>query len=78
VEAMIDSKIKVHCTDNGRDFDMHVLSYRAKTYIDVAFETLKIRLVYKAPNRVFIGSLGGREFTFKESDLPEERREFTR
>ena len=75
---MIDSKIKVHCTDNGRDFDMHVLSYRAKTYIDVAFETLKIRLVYKAPNRVFVGSLGGREFTFKESDLPEERREFTR
>jgi hypothetical protein len=75
---MIDVKIKVHCTDNGKDFDMHVLSYRAKTYIDVAFETLKIRLVYKALNRVFVGSLGGREFTFKESNLPEERQEFTR
>jgi hypothetical protein len=78
VAAMIDAKIKVHCTDNGKNFDMYVLSYKAKTYIDVAFETLKIRLVYKALNRVFVGSLGGREFIFKESDLPEERREFTR
>jgi len=78
VAEMIDAKIKVHCTDNGKDFDMHVLSYRPKTYIDVAFETLKIRLVYKAPNRVFVGSLGGREFTVKEDNLPEERREFTR
>jgi hypothetical protein len=75
---MIDAKLKVHCTDNGKYFDMHVLNYKPKTYIDVAFETLKIRLVYKIQNRVFVGSLGGREFTIKEDDLPEEKKEFQR
>lgn len=75
---MIDTKIKVNCTDNGKDFDMYVLSYKERAYIDVAFETLKIRLVYKAPNRVFVGSLGGREFTVKEDNLPKERQEYSR
>ena len=75
---MIDAKIKVHCTDNGKDFDMYVLSYKERAYIEVAFETLKIRLAYKAPNRVFVGSLGGREFTVMEDDLPKEQKEYRR
>lgn len=75
---MIDSKVKVHCTDAGKDFDMHVLGYKPKTFLEVAFQTLKIRMVYKENTKAFVGSLGGREFVIKESDLPTERKEYQR
>ena len=71
---MIDSKIKVHCTDAGKDFDMHVLGYKPKVFLDVAFETIKIRLAYTERTKVFVGSLGGREFVVQENALPQERR----
>jgi hypothetical protein len=71
---MIDSKIKVHCTDAGKDFDMHVLGYKPKVFLDVAFETIKIRLAYTERTKVFVGSLGGREFVVEENALPKERR----
>jgi hypothetical protein len=75
---MIDSKIKVHCTDAGKDFDMHVLGYKPKAFLEVAFQTIKLRLSYTDRTRAFVGSLGGREFVIKEDDLPKERKEFQR
>jgi hypothetical protein len=78
VVKMIDVKIKLHCTDNGKDVDAHVLNYRPKALLEVAFQTLKIRMVYKENTRVFFGSIGGREFVIKEDDLPKERKEFQR
>jgi hypothetical protein len=75
---MIDSKIKVHCTDAGKDFDMHVLGYKPKAFLDVAFQTLKLRLVYMERTKAFAGSLGGREFVVREDDLPTERKEYKR
>ena len=75
---MIDSKIKVHCTDNGKDFDMHVLSYKPKTFLEVAFQTIKLRLAYTERTRAFVGSLGGREFVIREDDLPKEKQEYKR
>jgi len=59
---MLDAKIKVHCTDAGKDFDMHVLGYKPQAFLEVAFQTLKIRMVYMERTRAFVGSLGGREF----------------
>lgn len=75
---MIDAKIKIHCTDNGRDLDAHVLSYKPQAFLEVAFQTLKIRMVYKENTQVFFGSVGGREFVVKEDTLPQERKEFKR
>lgn len=76
---MIDSKIKVHCTDNGKDFEMHILGYKPKVFLEVAFQTLKIRMIYKENTRVFVGNLGGREFVIVEDALPKEhRKEFQR
>ena len=72
---MIDEKIKVHCTDAGKDFDMHVLGYKPKGFLDVAFQTLKIRLAYMERTKAFVGSLGGREFVVREGDLPQDRKE---
>jgi hypothetical protein len=75
---MIDSLIKVHCTDAGKNFDMHVLAYKPKAFLDVAFQTLKLRLVYMERTKAFAGSLGGREFVIREDELPNERKEFQR
>ena len=75
---MIDQKIKVHCTDAGKDFEMHVLAYKAKAFLDVAFQTLKIRLAYIERTKAYRGSLGGREFVIREGDLPEDRKEYQR
>ena len=75
---MIDTKIKVHCTDAGKDFDMHVLGYKPKAFLEVAFQTIKLRLTYTERTRAFVGSLGGREFVIREDALPTERKEYQR
>jgi hypothetical protein len=75
---MIDAKIKVHCTDAGKDFDMHILSYKPQAFLEVAFQTIKIRMAYKANTKAFVGSLGGREFVVKENSLPEQYKEYQR
>ena len=75
---MIDSEIKVHCTDAGKDFDMHILGYKPKAFLEVAFQTLKLRLVYKENTKAFVGSLGGREFVVREDNLPREYKEYQR
>jgi len=75
---MIDALIKVRCTDAGKDFDMHVLAYKPKVFLEVAFQTVKIKLSYIERTRAFAGSLGGREFVIREDDLPKERKEFQR
>ena len=75
---MIDQKIKVHCTDAGKDFDMHILGYKPKVFLDVAFETIKIRLAYIERTKAFRGSLGGREFVVREDSLPRNHKEYQR
>jgi hypothetical protein len=75
---MIDTKIKVHCTDAGKDFDMHILGYKSKVFLDVAFETIKLRLAYMERTKAFVGSLGGREFVVREESLPKEKGEYQR
>ncbi len=76
---MIDAKIKVHCTDAGKDFDMHVLGYKPKAFLEVAFQTIKLRLAYMERTKAFVGSLGGREFVVREDSLPtEQRKEYQR
>jgi hypothetical protein len=75
---MIDTKIKVHCTDAGKDFDMHILGYKSKVFLDVAFETIKLRLAYMERTKAFVGSLGGREFVVREESLPKDKGEYQR
>jgi hypothetical protein len=75
---MIDAKIKVHCTDAGKDFDMHILGYKPKVFLDVAFETIKLRLAYMERTKAFVGSLGGREFVVREEFLPKDKGEYQR
>ena len=78
VGKVIDEKVKIHCTDNGKDLEGHVLSFKPKAFIEVAVQTLKIRLAYQEKQKVFVGGLGGKEFTLKESDLPKQWEEYVR
>lgn len=75
---MIDAKVKIHCTDNGKDVEAHILNYKPQAFLEVAFQTVKIRMVYKENTKVFFGSLMGREFTIKEDSLPKQYKEFKR
>jgi hypothetical protein len=75
---MIDAKVKIHCTDNGKDVEAHVLNYKPQVFLEVAFQTVKLRMIYKENTKVFFGSLMGREFTIKEDSLPKEQKEFRR
>lgn len=75
---MIDAKVKVHCTDAGKDFEMHVLGYKPKAFLEVAFQTIKLRLAYMERTKAFVGSLGGREFVIREENLPRDTQEYKR
>ena len=75
---MIDAKIKIRCTDNGKDLEVHVLNYKPKALLEVAFQTVKLKLVYKENTQVFFGNMGGREFVVREDALPTPRKEFRR
>lgn len=75
---MIDSKVKVHCTDNGKDLEGYILGYKPQSFLDVAIQTLKLRLAYRSQTKAFVGSLACKEFVVKESDLPTERKEYQR
>ena len=44
---MIDAKIKIHCTDNGKDVEAHILNYKPRAFLEVAFQTVKLRMIYK-------------------------------
>lgn len=75
---MIDSKIKIHCTDNGRDLDTYILNYKPKAFLEVSLQTIKLRMIYKENTKAFVGSLGGKEFVIKEESLPQENKGYTR
>jgi len=78
VDEMIDAKVRIHCTDNGKVIEAHVLNYRPQLFLEVACQTIKIRMRYKEDTKVFFGNLMGREFTIKEDALPQERKEYKR
>jgi len=65
---MIDAELTLICTDNGKKVQAHVLSFKEKKFLEVAVNTLKLRMIYN--NGTYVGNMGGYEFTIKESSLP--------
>ena len=63
---MIDTELTLTCTDNGKKVQAHVLSIKEKEFIDVAVNTVRIKLIYK--QGTYAGSMGGYEFTIKLKD----------
>lgn len=65
---MIDKELTLTCTDNGKKVQCHVLNFKKQAFIDVAVNTVRIKLIYN--NGTYAGSMGGYEFAIKESNLP--------
>lgn len=63
-------KISLYCTDKNQYVDGDVLNHRPKVFLEVALNTVKLRMKYI--NNVYVGSMAGLEFTVKENDVPEE------
>jgi hypothetical protein len=70
------SKIKVYCTDKDKFVDADVLNIREGQFVEIALNTVKIRLNYNKND--YVGSMAGLEFVLKEDQLPRNYREYTR
>jgi len=70
------SKIKVYCTDKDKFVDADVLNIREGQFVEVALNTVKVRLNYNKND--YVGSMAGLEFVLKEDQLPRNYREYTR
>jgi hypothetical protein len=70
------SKIKIYCTDKERFVDADILNVREGQFVEVAMNTVKVRLNYNKND--YVGSMAGLEFVLKEGQLPKDFREYTR
>jgi hypothetical protein len=70
------SKIQVYCTDKDKFVDADVLNIREGQFVEIALNTVKIRLNYNKND--YVGSMAGLEFVLKEDQLPRNYREYTR
>ncbi len=70
------SKIKVFCTDKDKFVDADILNYKSKAFLEVALNTVKVRMSYM--NNAYVGSMAGLEFVIKEDQLPREYKEYQR
>ena len=70
------SKVKLYCTDKERYVDADILNHKPKAFLEVALNTVKLRMTYM--NNAYVGSMAGLEFILKESELPREYKEFQR
>lgn len=70
------SKVRVYCTDKDRFVDADILNVREGQFVEVAMNTVKVRLNYI--KKEYVGSMAGLEFILKEDQLPKDFREYTR
>lgn len=70
------SKVRIYCTDKDRFVDADILNVREGQFVEVAMNTVKVRLNYV--KKEYVGSMAGLEFILKEDQLPKDFREYTR
>lgn len=75
---MIDAKVKIHCTDNNKDVEGHILNYKKGLFLEVAINTVKLRMTYRDRVKAYVGGMVGKEFVIKEEALPSEGKEYQR
>ena len=70
--------IKVHCTDKGKDVDGFVLNHNPGVFLDVAINTVKVKLSYDKQFNQYVGSMAGLEWIVKADSIPDEMEEYKR
>mgnify|MGYP003625241393 CR=1 FL=1 len=55
----------VTCTDNGRTLDVDIGDFRPESYMTVYMNTVKVNLQWEPKHKIYVGGMGGLEFTTK-------------
>ena len=72
-------KIMLHCTDKGINVEADILNHKKDVFLEVAMNTVKLRMTYMKQTKAYVGSMAGLEFVVREDSVPTERRkEWTR
>jgi hypothetical protein len=66
-------KVDLHCTDKGQYIEAEITNIREGAYLEAYIQdTIKVNMQYSKQHKTYIGSMGGLEFTLKESNIPTE------
>ena len=69
----------LHCTDKGVNVEADILNHKKDVFLEVAMNTVKLRMTYMKQTKAYVGSMAGLEFVVREDSVPTERRkEWTR
>ena len=69
----------LHCTDKGINVEADILNHKKDVFLEVAMNTVKLRMTYMKQTKAYVGSMAGLEFVVREDSVPAERRkEWTR
>lgn len=60
----------LHCTDKNVDVEGHILNYKSGLFLEVAVNTIKIKMTYRDRVKAYVGGMAGLEFTIKEESIP--------
>ena len=54
----------VHCTDHDRSVDAEILQFAPEKKLSVSLDrSVKVTLIYEPKHQIYVGSMGGLEFT---------------
>lgn len=67
-------KIMLHCTDKNVNVEAYILNHKKDIFLEVAVNTVKIRMNYIKNTKAYVGNMAGLEFVVRENDVPSERR----
>ena len=72
-------KIMLHCTDKGVNVEADILNHKKDVFLEVAMNTVKLRMTYMKQTKAYVGSMAGLEFVVREDSVPtEHRKEWSR
>jgi len=74
----MSEEVQVHCTDKGRNVAGHILNYNPGVFLDVAINTVKVKLSYDSTFDQYVGSMAGLEWVVKQDDLPKDVGQYRR
>ena len=69
---MIDQMVPVYCTDNGKETNGYILNVKRDSFLEVSMNTVRVKFMYNAKHKEYVGNMAGYEFVVKDADLPEE------
>lgn len=64
--------VTLHCTDRGQNVTADILNHREGHVLEVALNTVKLRLMYNKDTKTYVGSMAGLEFTVAKDQVPVE------